>query len=62
MTAVSEQVDVNEIADKPQFAEPTTLPELFERAAEEYSLSDALNYKADGEWRPISAQRDSRAC
>lgn len=57
MTAVLEQVDVNEIANKPQFAEPTTLPELFERAAKEYALDDALNYKADGQWRPISAQQ-----
>src|SRR5437868_3913608 len=36
--------------------DPTTLAELFRRAAREYDLPDALNYKADGHWRPISSQ------
>lgn len=59
MTAVLEQVrtEASEIAEKLQFAEPTTLPELFERAAKEYALDDALNYKAEGLWKPISSQQ-----
>jgi long-chain acyl-CoA synthetase len=57
MTAVLEKVSTEsrEIVDTPQFAEPTTLPELFERAAKEYALEDSLNYKSDGEWKPISS-------
>jgi long-chain acyl-CoA synthetase len=38
-------------------AEPATLAELFIRAAREYDLPNALNYKKDGEWRPISSER-----
>ncbi|MFN0140109.1 MAG: AMP-dependent synthetase/ligase [Pyrinomonadaceae bacterium] len=57
MTSVLEQADVNAIADSTQFAEPTTLAELFERAANEFSLSDALNYKADGAWKQISSRQ-----
>ncbi len=38
------------------FPDPTTLPELFRRAAAEFDIPDALNYKADGEWRPISSR------
>jgi long-chain acyl-CoA synthetase len=38
------------------FAEPQTLPELFRRAAAEFDLPDALNYKDDDEWRPISSR------
>lgn len=56
MTTVLEQVDLDVITGKPRFAEPTTLPELFERAAREYSLDGALNYKDDGEWKRISSQ------
>ena len=37
--------------------EPATLAELFIRASREYDLPDALNYKKDGEWRPISSER-----
>src|SRR2546423_2739902 len=35
--------------------EPTTLVEMFERAAREYDKPDALNYKRDGAWRSISS-------
>ena len=35
--------------------EPTTLPELFLQAVKKHDLSDALNYKTDGEWRSISS-------
>ncbi len=35
--------------------EPTTLVEMFERAAREYQKQDALNYKRDGAWRSISS-------
>src|SRR6059058_5788570 len=34
---------------------PTTLAELFLHAADEFNLRDALNYKAEGEWVPISS-------
>jgi long-chain acyl-CoA synthetase len=37
--------------------DPTTLPELFIRSAEEFDLPNALNYKKDGEWRSISSKR-----
>lgn len=57
MTAVLDKVspENRDIALETQLAEPTTLPELFERAAKEYALPDALNYKSDGEWKPISS-------
>jgi long-chain acyl-CoA synthetase len=35
--------------------EPTTLVEMFERAAHTYHKPDALNYKRDGAWRAISS-------
>ena len=35
--------------------EPATLPELFLRAAAEFDLPDALNFKKDGEWKKISS-------
>jgi long-chain acyl-CoA synthetase len=35
--------------------EPETLNQLFRGAAEKHSRADALNYKKDGEWRPISS-------
>ncbi|HLL74178.1 MAG TPA: long-chain fatty acid--CoA ligase [Pyrinomonadaceae bacterium] len=35
--------------------EPTTLPEVFERAARDHAKADALNYKRDGGWRAISS-------
>lgn len=35
--------------------EPTTLPELFLLSAEKFDRSDALNYKHDGAWQPISS-------
>jgi long-chain acyl-CoA synthetase len=35
--------------------EPTILPELFLQAKQKHDLDDALNYKADGEWRSISS-------
>lgn len=57
MTSIVEQVDVNVTAETARFAEPTTLAELFERAAKEFSLSDALNYKADGAWKQISSRQ-----
>jgi long-chain acyl-CoA synthetase len=38
-------------------AEPATLAGLFLRAAREYDLPNALNYKQDGEWLPISSER-----
>jgi len=34
---------------------PATLPDLFLRAAREFDLPDALNYKKDGEWLKISS-------
>ena len=57
MTAVLDKVspEIRDLALETQLAEPTTLPELFERAAKEYALPDALNYKSDGEWKPISS-------
>ncbi len=36
--------------------EPATLPELFLRSAAEFDLTDALNYKKDGEWLSISSR------
>lgn len=36
-------------------AETKTLPELFLRSLTEFNLSDALNYKKDGEWKIISS-------
>lgn len=36
-------------------SEPETLSALFLRAAAEFDLTDALNYKVDDEWRPISS-------
>src|ERR1041384_4879155 len=35
--------------------EPTTLVELYERAATEHPKSDTLNYKRDGAWHSLSA-------
>lgn len=35
--------------------EPTTLPEVLERAARDHLRSDTLNYKRDGVWRSISS-------
>ena len=35
--------------------EPATLAELFLLSAEKFDRSDALNYKRDGAWRPISS-------
>jgi len=35
--------------------EPATLSELFVRAAAEFDLPGALNYKKDGEWKKISS-------
>lgn len=35
--------------------EPTTLAELFLLSAEKFDRSDALNYRLDGVWRPISS-------
>ncbi|MFZ1700041.1 MAG: long-chain fatty acid--CoA ligase [Pyrinomonadaceae bacterium] len=37
-------------------AEPSTLPELFLRSADEFNLPDALNYKKDGEWKSIASR------
>ncbi|HSK71486.1 MAG TPA: AMP-binding protein, partial [Pyrinomonadaceae bacterium] len=47
----------------PLFAnEPQTLAELFHQAAERHNRPDALNYKKDGVWQPISSdQMISRA-
>ena len=40
----------------PLFAdEPKTLAELFAQAARKHNRADALNYKKDGEWKPISS-------
>ena len=44
------------VAESEPLAEPTTLTELFRRAAVEYDIPNALNYKTDGEWRPISSR------
>ncbi|MFN2454693.1 MAG: long-chain fatty acid--CoA ligase [Pyrinomonadaceae bacterium] len=35
--------------------EPTTLPEMFLRAAEKFQKPDALNYKKDGAWHSVSS-------
>ncbi len=35
--------------------EPKTLAELFRQAAEKHNRADALNFKKDGEWQPISS-------
>lgn len=35
---------------------PSTLVEMFLQAAEKYNKPNALNYKRDGEWRPISSR------
>jgi long-chain acyl-CoA synthetase len=43
------------VATETFVAEPRTLPELFLRAAAEFDLPDALNYKDDGEWKRISS-------
>ena len=37
-------------------SEPETLAQLFKRSLSEFSLPDALNYKKDGVWIPISAE------
>lgn len=57
MTAVLEKVrtQTSDVGAAAPLAEPTTLPELFRRAAAEFALADALNYKLDGEWRSISS-------
>jgi long-chain acyl-CoA synthetase len=44
-------------AEPLDLAEPTTLPDLFRRAAAEFDLADALNYKSDGKWIPISSRQ-----
>jgi len=36
--------------------EPTTLADIFLCSVAEYDLPDALNYKADGEWKQISSR------
>jgi long-subunit acyl-CoA synthetase (AMP-forming) len=36
--------------------EPTTLVEMFLKAAREYHKPDALNYKRDGAWHSISSE------
>jgi len=46
---------VVETDDMISAVEPRTLAELFVRAADEFNLTDALNYKADGAWVPISS-------
>lgn len=48
-------VSMNAAFVPPLGAEPTTLPDLFLRTAAEFDLPAALNYKKDGEWRPISS-------
>ncbi|MBP9663144.1 MAG: long-chain fatty acid--CoA ligase [Pyrinomonadaceae bacterium] len=50
MAGVAEQIHV-----AVDTAEVRTLPELFLRAASDFDLTDALNSKRDGEWRPISS-------
>src|SRR5688572_27027627 len=37
--------------------EPRTLPELFLKSVTDYDLPDALNYKKDGAWKPISSRQ-----
>lgn len=37
--------------------EPRTLAEVFTKAAARFDRADALNYKKDGEWLPISSRR-----
>ncbi len=58
MTGMQEStasVAMSEVFVPPLAAEPATLPDLFLRAAAEFDLPDALNYRQDGEWRPISS-------
>ena len=52
-----ETVVQNKIVNRrPLFAnEPTTLVELFYHASQEKKRTDALNFKKDGIWRPISS-------
>lgn len=38
-------------------SEPQTLVELFQAAAERYDRTDALNYKKNGHWSPISSRQ-----
>jgi long-chain acyl-CoA synthetase len=59
MIKTAEAVFVNPSTPVPSgyvAAEPRTLSELFLRAAAEFDLVDALNYKKDGEWLPISSK------
>ena len=35
--------------------EPRTLPELFQKAAAKHNRADALNYKKDRKWHPVSS-------
>jgi long-chain acyl-CoA synthetase len=37
--------------------EPRTLSELFRQSANKHNRSDALNYKKDGKWHPISSDK-----
>lgn len=51
---VQEQVKNGVLSDAAYFAEyPPTLADLFLASAAKFDLPDALNYKKDGEWRPI---------
>lgn len=44
-------------AERPQDpAEPSTLTEMFLQSAEKFDKPNALNYKQDGKWNPISSR------
>ena len=49
-----EQVKPGVLSDAAYFADyPPTLADLFLASAKKFDLPDALNYKKDGEWRPM---------
>lgn len=52
--SAQERLENGVLSDAAYFADhPPTLANLFLAAAEKFDLPDALNYKKDGEWRPI---------
>jgi len=57
MIEVPEKVISRSVSMFETEVELVTFVELFMRASREYDLPNALNYKKDGEWRPISSER-----
>jgi long-chain acyl-CoA synthetase len=56
MTVATNKPVLHDDCVVPDMVEPKTLVELFLRAAEKYDKPNVLNYKKDGEWRPISSR------